>query len=66
MRPGVIGGSKPRVATVEVETRIEQLRKEQPAIFAWEIRDRLVKVSYFSVECSPLIIFEKQYWIVRQ
>lgn len=74
VRPGVIGGSKPRVATVEVETRIEQLRKEQPAIFAWEIRDRLVKVSYCSVECSPqnsflisiIIIFEKQYWIVRQ
>lgn len=53
VRPGVIGGSKPRVATAEVETRIEQLRKEQPAIFAWEIRDRLVKVSYSSVEFTP-------------
>lgn len=58
VRPGVIGGSKPRVATAEVETRIEQLRKEQPAIFAWEIRDRLVKVSYSSVECLRQNSFE--------
>lgn len=44
IRPGVIGGSKPRVATVEVEQRIEQLKKERPNIYAWEIRDRLIKV----------------------
>ncbi|XP_068914900.1 protein gooseberry-like isoform X2 [Tenebrio molitor] len=43
IRPGVIGGSKPRVATVEVEARIEQLKKEEPQIFSWEIRDRLIK-----------------------
>nr|CAI5837391.1 unnamed protein product [Callosobruchus analis] len=43
IRPGVIGGSKPRVATVEIEDRIEQMRKEQPGIFSWEIRERLVK-----------------------
>ncbi|RZC32635.1 PAX domain containing protein [Asbolus verrucosus] len=47
IRPGVIGGSKPRVATVEVEARIEQLKKEQPGIFSWEIRDRLIKPSFF-------------------
>lgn len=47
IRPGVIGGSKPRVATQEVETRIEQLKKEQPGIFSWEIRDRLIKVKTF-------------------
>ncbi|KAH0818015.1 hypothetical protein GEV33_004776 [Tenebrio molitor] len=44
IRPGVIGGSKPRVATVEVEARIEQLKKEEPQIFSWEIRDRLIKL----------------------
>ncbi|KAJ8976396.1 hypothetical protein NQ317_003946 [Molorchus minor] len=44
IRPGVIGGSKPRVATQEVENRIEQLKKEQPGIFSWEIRDRLIKM----------------------
>nr|CAI5823369.1 unnamed protein product [Callosobruchus analis] len=50
IRPGVIGGSKPRVATQEVETRIEQLKKEQPGIFSWEIRDRLIKVGNRLIE----------------
>ena len=40
IRPGVIGGSKPRVATPEVEQRIEEYKKENPGIFSWEIRDR--------------------------
>ncbi|KAF2896138.1 hypothetical protein ILUMI_10036, partial [Ignelater luminosus] len=47
IRPGVIGGSKPRVATAEVESRIEQLKRDNPGIFSWEIRDKLIKVNYF-------------------
>ncbi|XP_077532157.1 protein gooseberry-like isoform X1 [Haemaphysalis longicornis] len=43
IRPGVIGGSKPRVATPEVERRIEEYKRENPGIFSWEIRDRLIK-----------------------
>jgi len=43
IRPGVIGGSKPRVATPEVEARIEEYRRENPGIFSWEIRERLMK-----------------------
>ena len=42
--PGVIGGSKPRVATPEVENKIEEYKKDNPGIFSWEIRERLVKV----------------------
>ncbi|CAG9564767.1 unnamed protein product [Danaus chrysippus] len=30
IRPGVIGGSKPRVATPEVENRIEELKRQNP------------------------------------
>jgi len=44
IRPGVIGGSKPRVATPEVEARIEELKRENPGIFSWEIRDKLKEV----------------------
>lgn len=44
IRPGVIGGSKPRVATPEVETSVEEYKRNNPAIFSWEIRDRLIKV----------------------
>ena len=45
IRPGVIGGSKPRVATPDVEAKIEEYRRENPAIFAHEIRERLIQVS---------------------
>ncbi|XP_029712877.1 protein gooseberry-neuro isoform X2 [Aedes albopictus] len=43
IRPGVIGGSKPKVATPEVESRIEEMKKMNPTIFSWEIRDKLIK-----------------------
>ncbi|XP_034834812.1 protein gooseberry-like isoform X1 [Maniola hyperantus] len=43
IRPGVIGGSKPRVATPEVESRIEELKRQNPGIFSWEIREKLIK-----------------------
>ncbi|XP_070184436.1 paired box protein Pax-3-like, partial [Littorina saxatilis] len=43
IRPGVIGGSKPRVATPDVEKKIEDYKKENPGVFSWEIRDKLLK-----------------------
>lgn len=43
IRPGVIGGSKPKVATPGVVTKIEEYKLENPSIFAWEIRDRLLQ-----------------------
>ncbi|XP_065337625.1 protein gooseberry-like isoform X1 [Cloeon dipterum] len=39
IRPGVIGGSKPRVATPDVERRVEEYRRDNPGMFSWEIRD---------------------------
>ncbi|XP_061647515.1 paired box protein Pax-7-like isoform X1 [Phyllopteryx taeniolatus] len=44
IRPGAIGGSKPRqVATPDVEKRIEQYKSDSPGIFSWEIRDKMLK-----------------------
>eukprot|EP00099_Drosophila_melanogaster_P015056 NP_523862.1 gooseberry-neuro [Drosophila melanogaster] len=46
IRPGVIGGSKPKVTSPEIETRIDELRKENPSIFSWEIREKLIKEGF--------------------
>ena len=32
------------MATPEVENKIEEYKKDNPGIFSWEIRERLVKV----------------------
>ena len=42
IRPGVLGGSKPKLATPEIEAKIEGYKKENPGVFSWEIRDRSV------------------------
>lgn len=55
IRPGVIGGSKPRVATPEVENRIEDYKRENPGIFSWEIRDRLVKEGICDRSSAPSV-----------
>ncbi|XP_064104292.1 paired box protein Pax-1-like isoform X1 [Macrobrachium nipponense] len=41
--PGAIGGSKPRVTTPKVVNYIKDLKQKDPGIFAWEIRERLLK-----------------------
>ncbi|XP_043940210.1 paired box protein Pax-8 isoform X2 [Protopterus annectens] len=42
IRPGVIGGSKPKVATPKVVEKIGEYKRQNPTMFAWEIRDRLL------------------------
>lgn len=42
IKPGVIGGSKPKVATPRVVDAIANYKKQNPTMFAWEIRDRLL------------------------
>lgn len=46
IRPGVIGGSKPKVATPEIEMKIEMMKKDNPGIFSWQIREKLEKVNF--------------------
>ncbi|BES92038.1 RNA polymerase II regulatory region sequence-specific DNA Hypothetical protein [Nesidiocoris tenuis] len=55
IRPGVIGGSKPRVATPDVERRIEQYKRDSPGIFSWEIRDRLIKDGVCDKNSAPSV-----------
>ncbi|XP_062261348.1 paired box protein Pax-3-like isoform X7 [Platichthys flesus] len=44
IRPGAIGGSKPKqTAAPEVDKKIEEYKSENPGMFSWEIRDKLLK-----------------------
>ena len=43
VEPGTIGGSKPRVTTPRVVEAIKQYKMHDPGMFAWEIREQLVK-----------------------
>lgn len=40
--PGVIGGSKPKVATPLVVDKIAEYKRNNSTIFAWEIREKLL------------------------
>ena len=52
IRPGVIGGSKPKVTSDDIEKKIDDYRRENPNIFSWEIRDKLIKVSILADSVS--------------
>ncbi|EYC05179.1 hypothetical protein Y032_0083g1635 [Ancylostoma ceylanicum] len=55
IRPRAIGGSKPRVATNNVVEKIEEYKREQPSIFAWEIRDKLLTDHICSQDTIPSV-----------
>lgn len=55
IRPGSIGGSKPKVATPPVVSKIVQYKQQNPTIFAWEIRDRLVEEGVCDRENTPSV-----------
>ncbi|XP_067659523.1 uncharacterized protein [Haliotis asinina] len=42
INPGQIGGSKPKVTTPDVVSRVRQYKAENPQMFAWEIRQKLI------------------------
>ena len=50
-----VGGSKPKVATPEVIAKIEQYKMQNTTIFAWEIREKLIKDKVCSQENCPSV-----------
>jgi hypothetical protein len=54
-KAGVIGGSKPKVATPPVVDAISKYKKENPTMFAWEIRDRLLSEGVCNQENVPSV-----------
>lgn len=55
IRPGVIGGSKPRVATPEIESKIEEIKKVDPTIHSWQIKDKLIDMGVCDKNSAPSI-----------
>ena len=55
IRPGLIGGSKPKVATMSVVERIFKYKTETPTLFAWEIREKLLTEGICSPESAPSV-----------
>ena len=51
----MIGGSKPKVATPPVVDAISKYKKENPTMFAWEIRDRLLSEGVCNQENVPSV-----------
>jgi len=54
-KAGVIGGSKPKVATPHVVDAISKYKKENPTMFAWEIRDRLLAEGVCNQDSVPSV-----------
>nr|XP_027216755.1 paired box protein Pax-2-A-like isoform X4 [Penaeus vannamei] len=54
-KAGVIGGSKPKVATPVVVEAIARYKRENPTMFAWEIRDRLLAEAVCTQENVPSV-----------
>ncbi|XP_041645013.1 paired box protein Pax-2a isoform X9 [Cheilinus undulatus] len=55
IKPGVIGGSKPKVATPKVVDKIAEYKRQNPTMFAWEIRDRLLAEAVCDNDTVPSV-----------
>jgi len=55
IRPGVIGGSKPKVATPKVINAITNYKKAQPTMFAWEIKTKLINDGICDEKSAPSV-----------
>nr|ADO17770.1 Pax3/7-1 protein [Parhyale hawaiensis] len=55
IRPGVIGGSKPKISAPDIEKKIDDYKKENPGAFSWGIRDKLVKDGIVDKTDAPSI-----------
>ena len=55
VRPGLIGGSKPKVATPGVVDAICRYKRDNPTMFAWEIRDLLLTDAVCGQDAVPSV-----------
>lgn len=55
IKPGLIGGSKPKVATSSVIESISSYKQKNPNMFAWEIREKLINDGVCSADKAPSV-----------
>ena len=55
IKPGVLGGSKPKLDTPEIERKVKEYQEKNPGIFSWEIKDKLVEDGLCTEENVPSI-----------
>ena len=55
IKPGIIGGSKPKVATPTVVDAIADFKRQNPTMFAWEIKERLIAEGICDPEKVPSV-----------
>ena len=55
IKPGLIGGSKPKVATNSVVDQITKYKHDNPTMFAWEIRDQLLADGICTSDSVPSV-----------
>jgi len=54
--PGIVGLNKVRDVTTEIEEKFYHNRKENGAIFSWEVRDRLLRENVCSKSTVPSLL----------
>ena len=55
IKPGMVGGNKPKVDTPEIEKKVKEYQDKNPGIFSWEIKDKLVEEGICNDETVPSI-----------
>ncbi len=50
-----VGGSRPRLGIQSVEKEIGRLKHERPALFSWEIREKLIERGYCTRTNAPSV-----------
>ncbi|XP_053575118.1 paired box protein Pax-4 [Bombina bombina] len=55
VEPKAVGGSKPRLATPQVVMKIAQLKWDNPSIFAWEIKEKLMSDGICPEDKTPSV-----------
>ena len=55
IRPGVVGGTKPKVELAVLVKKVEEYKERNPGIFSWEVKERLVEEGVCTEENVPSI-----------